>query len=42
MVEVMIRYLDDKPDIDKSLVTMFVLGVYMAHNNDAILPTSIQ
>jgi len=42
MVEVMLRYYNDKPDIEKSLVTMFVLGVYMAHKNDAVLPISIQ
>jgi hypothetical protein len=42
MVEVMIRYFGDEQDIQRSLMTMFVLGVYLAHKNDAILPTSIQ
>jgi hypothetical protein len=42
MVEIMIRYFNDKPDIEKSLVTMFVLGVYMANKNVAVLPSEVQ
>jgi len=42
MVEVMIRYLEDDKNVEKSLVTMFVLGVYMAHKDIAILPSTVQ
>lgn len=41
MTEVMISYFSKKPDVT-SLTTMFVLGVYMANKNDAILPSNIQ
>ena len=42
MAMVMIHYFSDKADVDKSLTTLFALGVYLANKNEAILPSNIQ